>query len=1001
MTTAETRRSNRARQKVDRYGVEGYEHSSDEEQTVRPKTVKKRTKKTNVVQPVEIAMQNHLFDVLMDPEVSLSNAAAEWIESYEATPTAALTDLVNLVLKCAGCELPIANHDTEDFDSANETIAQVQDMARQHIPAEYPIISRAKEMKNFGRQMTAFFDEIVVNAEARGVLYRSGDFVERVNGWIVVISAAHLRAFRHTATAILLSMMYQFCQCQKKQNEIKTKQQGIVDRASSRNKATLNRAKEALEDAKSKVEKLELITSDLFTSVFANRFHDVDDRIRADCVRTLGMLVEDYPEKFMANNYLKYFVSAIGDPAAPVRQEVLKELKKIYNRLELFASFKRFTDRFQNRFVDIALSDLDNGVRRAAIDLLSVLASNQLLSEANFERVVQLVQDSEPHVRKEAARLLTTKVCEAEVAEFEGISTQELDKMSMELSEQTKAPYLEFRQIAREIIKYAKDVVEHEPLKPTQIIYSLIRGREEYPSQIALIAEAMFGASQKIASEKWLWKDLALQLRYDFSALASHEKQFPKIKQYLSAFELSEEEKMVLLDVLYGFVLKSLDIAGAKRKGPKMRSQSDIDAAIADIQVGLISEVPMLLETFRYSPRMTAKVLKLATLIDPNFYFKSGKEDEQVEAFNQYLKQFLDSLDSDILAHCRTLFALNLAPTSSFEETAQQLLSNALNDMTYDVKQKLANSDSVDKLAVVPSLTRVQQLSTVINVSSFVEQEVEGDRNLGDILTAVLGAPTPQDAKVFELLTVEILKNYAIWKLGSFVRDDSAGAPGRSIQQDIDQLQTIVSQFETISRVPELPKSLKARKEGIRKYDTPLNTTIKIGLIEIITTIKIAKSDSNLSDHGSEVLESLPDTFSDRTEKEILVLFLAKESKYAEVVSKELDEAVLDDALLTLGDDIDEFDESNYDDLDGEPTEQEEAEMNPIALDTEICYYAAKINLAALCKLIRPDYESRLEFNLSALSARYARVMAATAKQETKKRKRGGEAHDSDVNMEL
>lgn len=57
---------------------------------------------------------------------SLEDSATQWLNNYKADPQAALTDLVNFILKCCGCNLQLDQDDINDPDNAQDRLGELQ-----------------------------------------------------------------------------------------------------------------------------------------------------------------------------------------------------------------------------------------------------------------------------------------------------------------------------------------------------------------------------------------------------------------------------------------------------------------------------------------------------------------------------------------------------------------------------------------------------------------------------------------------------------------------------------------------------------------------------------------------------------------------------------------------------------------------------------------------------------------------------------------------------------
>lgn len=76
-------------------------------------------------------MQDHTFDAV----------AANWISRFAEHPALAMADIVNFVLKCAGCEIKVDEHDIEDPDSCTTKLTDIQE--EYQLVCSEPLSSRA------------------------------------------------------------------------------------------------------------------------------------------------------------------------------------------------------------------------------------------------------------------------------------------------------------------------------------------------------------------------------------------------------------------------------------------------------------------------------------------------------------------------------------------------------------------------------------------------------------------------------------------------------------------------------------------------------------------------------------------------------------------------------------------------------------------------------------------------------------------------------------------
>lgn len=62
--------------------------------------------------------------------------AAEWIKRFDAHESSAVKEVVNLVLRAAGCEVTVDSHDIEDPDHCSNKLQDVQEEFQSVSPTE-------------------------------------------------------------------------------------------------------------------------------------------------------------------------------------------------------------------------------------------------------------------------------------------------------------------------------------------------------------------------------------------------------------------------------------------------------------------------------------------------------------------------------------------------------------------------------------------------------------------------------------------------------------------------------------------------------------------------------------------------------------------------------------------------------------------------------------------------------------------------------------------------
>lgn len=60
-------------------------------------------------------------------ENNFGDAAAAWVKRFKDHESIALSEIVNLVLRCAGCGIEVNVHDIEDPDNCTSKLTDIQD----------------------------------------------------------------------------------------------------------------------------------------------------------------------------------------------------------------------------------------------------------------------------------------------------------------------------------------------------------------------------------------------------------------------------------------------------------------------------------------------------------------------------------------------------------------------------------------------------------------------------------------------------------------------------------------------------------------------------------------------------------------------------------------------------------------------------------------------------------------------------------------------------------
>jgi cohesin complex subunit SA-1/2 len=74
----------------------------------------------------------------------------------------------------------------------------------------YPLVSKAPVFRKLRKSLSEFFDRLVRAASEADTLF-SSDVIPTLQSWVVAMSSAQLRSFRHTATIVALEVESALC----------------------------------------------------------------------------------------------------------------------------------------------------------------------------------------------------------------------------------------------------------------------------------------------------------------------------------------------------------------------------------------------------------------------------------------------------------------------------------------------------------------------------------------------------------------------------------------------------------------------------------------------------------------------------------------------------------------------------------------------------------------------------------------------------------------------
>lgn len=183
----------------------------------------------------------------------------------------------------------------------------------------------------------------------------------------------------------------------------------------------------------------------------------------------------------------------------------MKSLQKLYEEEEYVSNLRHFTERFQIRFIEMATSDVDRGVRVATIVLLDNIRQRDLLEPEDVDKISLMIFDPESRIRKAVVNTFLSNVEAVYEETLEGIG-RNVETVEQELGDDKESAdgiphsWLKYNALVKALAKYDRLIEETEDENEGQADKAPYKGLEfgEVESRIALAATAIISEMEEL-----------------------------------------------------------------------------------------------------------------------------------------------------------------------------------------------------------------------------------------------------------------------------------------------------------------------------------------------------------------------------------------------------------------------------------------------------------------------------------------------------------------------
>ncbi|KAF1921583.1 hypothetical protein BDU57DRAFT_489497 [Ampelomyces quisqualis] len=938
----------------------------------------------------------------------LEDVAARWVARFSEKEGRAVAEIINLVLRAAGCDLRVDEVDIDNPDTAPNRVAEIQEeFQMQHELTEYPLIAKAKDGggQAFRNALHGFFATLVQTVAQSGLLFEYPELLENLSVWLGAMSSTSNRPFRHTSTVASLAITTALATVAGDLVENAAKRQRQSEAESK--KARVNRARVSAADkeADELTEKLQIVDAalaDWFNVVYVNRYRDVDPKIRVDCVGALANWIVTYPDKFFDGTHLRYLGWVLSDPNPSTRVEVLHQLARLFRDQDKLAGLKTFTERFRPRIVEIATQDAENHVRATAVDLLDTLREAGFLEPDDIDSVGKLIFDNDAKVRKAVVGFFAENVNSAYEAIVEDMGGEEAlnealapQDRDMEEYHNPRLEWLKLRCLAEQLLAYDEDAAELPSqmtrLNPYGAEMGLIAAGIE--SRFSLAAKALYDAMPDIQS----WEVLAGYLLYDHSQPVSNGAGDDAETLLRQNSRLEEKHETVLLDILNAVVqLRLQRLAEAQKDKKKTKLQRTSDKEDQDDMARRLSLlIPQLLKKFGALPEAAALCLRLERELNLDVFQELRQNAALTALLDDISKQFLTHHNERVLSEAigsirhaqgndelREMVALKVQALwddliNTFDVLRRDRdfavrgnLDHNIMVGVSNVVSKMAQLSKVSDTAVLDEVTAPAKSKGKAKKAALTEPPISA---LLEILSrGVVGgrleAETDETEDMLVRHAMSLMLGYFMWKCLALINhlDEGTSLPD-------DELTVIVERRDAC--VATLIGIIESRKGA---------DDVRLGAANLLLDIhfmfhaikakkgKTARTPKKPQARGhndaNDDWEALCQDVDGKTTKMLLQILTAAENNLSKLTNKKLEEPDVDD------DPVDPDDEPESDD-EADESEQQEKQRRTMLADQALCTIGGNLVKAVLIGMLGSDgsdaVRKRLERNKLKLTAQW------------------------------
>lgn len=341
--------------------------------------VKAVTKKSRVRVPAkakEVSIpQGSLLDKVLTGKFT-NRDLFQSVDELKENKVEEVAKIMNFVLMCAGADSGDVNSPCisldqdldgleadEISDLLSDTIHRLDEDGVKH----YPLQSSNKTTRNLRANYRGYWLNLSNELRGNGDYDKHGvaglEVLNLLVDTLISLSGMFVTNIRDAATEAALAVARSLSLgCVDLRGRLSTceRQLSTEKSGSSRHQAIMKN-KGRVDTA---YKRMQDMGNTIYQSVLLHRYRDTADSVRASCAHHLGEWISGDVTDVLKDEFLKYIGWMCSERSAAVRLEAVLSFSKIVQKSEaVMGKLKHFVERFMNRFIDIAVADVEEPIQ--------------------------------------------------------------------------------------------------------------------------------------------------------------------------------------------------------------------------------------------------------------------------------------------------------------------------------------------------------------------------------------------------------------------------------------------------------------------------------------------------------------------------------------------------------------------------------------------------------------------------------------------------------------